>query len=128
MKQFIFGFNEVLEGRLEKIEKDSENKETKIDTDSPEYLKQLTGVLVNIQEPLRNERETEESLKGKTHLDIEIENKVGGNVEQGEEAFKQIASAVSASHDTGFYFFPQKSQQRRDNSEIIQDVRQNPRN
>jgi len=134
LKQFIFGFNEMLEGRLEKIEKDAENKKEKIDTDAPEYLKQLTEVLVNIQEPLKNERETEASLQGKTHLDIEIENKVGGNVEQGEKAFKRIASTVSASHDTGFHFFPQQqiqqlnSHQQRTNSEIIQDIRQNPRN
>ena len=131
LKHFVFGFNEILEGRLEKIEKDSENKKQKLDTDAPGYLKELTKVFVDIQEPIQNEREVKESLAGKTHLDIEIENKFGGNVEQGEQTFNLIASAVSVSHGDNFHFFPQQTQQQStsltddENSDIIRNVQQN---
>lgn len=134
LKQFIFGINEVLEGRGEKIRKEVENRRPLVDSNSPEYMEQVKNLFAYTQITSREEIKAEKSLAGKTHKDIEIESKFGGgSTEQGEKAFKQIAGTVATSHDTGFHFFPQQGQQsnnpqQRTNSEIIQDIRQNPRN
>lgn len=132
LKQFLFGINEILEGRGEKIRKDVENRK-RLDSGSPEYMEQMKNLFVHTQVASREETKIEESLKGKIHKDIETGSKFGsGNTEQGEKAFKGIADTVSTSHDTGFHFFSQKGQQsspqHRTNSEIIQDARQNPQN
>jgi hypothetical protein len=126
LKHYLFGINEILEGRGEKIRRDVENKKRIVDPHSPEYMEQMKNLFVHNQVASREEIKTEKSLEGKTHLDMEIESKFGGNVEQGEEAFNLIAGVVSTSHGSDFHFFPQKEQ--RTNSEIIQDIRQNPRN
>jgi hypothetical protein len=133
LKHFLFGINEILEGRGEKIRKEVENRKPLVDPSSPEYMRQMTSLFVNAHAASRKEVETEKFLEGKTHRDIEIANKFGGgSSEKGEQAFQRIADAVSISHDTGFHFFLQKGQQsnpqQRTNSEIIQDIRQNPRN
>lgn len=134
LKQWLFGVNEILEGRGEKIQQDVENRKQTLNSNSPEYMEQMNKVFANIQGPMQNEGEIRKALEGKTHKDIEIGSKFErGNVEQGEKAFKQIADTVSASHDNSFHFFPQQGQQTDNfqhctNSEIIQDIRQNPRN
>ena len=129
LKQFIFGINEILEGRGEKIRREVENRRPLVEPNSPEYMEQVKKLFAHTQVISQEEIKTEESLVGKTHKDIVIESKFSsGSIEQGEEAFKRIASGVSSSHGSGFHFFPQKGQQQRTNSEIIQDVRQNPRN
>jgi len=88
----------------------------------------------SIQAPLNKERERAKFYEGKTYRDIEISDKFGGNVEQGQEAFNRIAGAVSSSRDDSFHFYPQREQQQStnladdENSDIIRNVRQNRNN
>lgn len=125
LKHLLYGFNEVLEGRGEKLQEDIENMEEELDSNSPEYMEQMGKIFVNIQAPLRDEAEVEKSLSGKTHKDIKIEKKFGGDSEVGKKSFGQLTEEVS---NNDFNFFPQKGQQQRSNSEIIQDVKNNPQN
>jgi len=131
LKQFLFGFNEIFDGNYEKIRKEIANRKRDIEIDSPEYLEKLSQMFADTQTTTHREMEIEKSLRGKTDRDMVIENKFGGNVEQGEEAFKRIAASVGDSHQN-FFFKEQRGQQpipqHRTNSEIIQDIRQNPRN
>ena len=127
----MFGFNEIFDGNYEKIRKEIANRKRDIEIDSPEYLEKLSQMFADTQTTTHREMEIEKSLRGKTDRDMVIENKFGGNVEQGEEAFKRIVASVGDSHQN-FFFKEQKGQQPipqyRTNSEIIQDIRQNPRN
>jgi hypothetical protein len=121
-----------MDGNIEKVRKDMENRKREIEIDSPKYLEQMSKLFANIQVPMYGEREAQKNLEGKTHLDMGFGNRFGsGNTEQGEQVFQQIADTVSTSYG-GFHFYPQKGQQssfqHRTNSEIIQDIRQNPRN
>ncbi|CAI2180216.1 15123_t:CDS:10 [Funneliformis geosporum] len=111
LKHYLFGVNEILEGRGGKILKDAENRERDVEMDSPEYLEQMSRLFTNAHSSMRNEREVGKSLEGKTHTQINIESKFGGgNAEQGEQVFNQISSAVTRSHNS-FRFYPQKEQQ-----------------
>jgi hypothetical protein len=85
----LFGISETLEGHREKIKEDEKNSKKVCDINSPEYAVALCGTFVKMQVPLQNERETSQSLVGKTYRDIETENKFeSGDAERGEEAFK----------------------------------------
>jgi len=133
LRHFLFGINELLEGRGEKIQRDVENEVPTVDTTSPEYMEQMKSLFAHAHVAAKSEKEAEKSLEGKTHRDIEIGSRFGGNVEEGKEAFARISRAVSGSHDAGFNFFPQQGQKSnnprsRTNSEVIRDVRQNSRN
>lgn len=129
LKHLLYGFNEVLEGRGEKLQEDIENMEEELDSNSPEYMEQIGKIFVNIQAPLRDEAEVEKSLKGKSHKDIEIGKKFSGDGKMGEKIFSRLTGSVSSND---FSFFKRKGQlnnpQQITNSEIIQDVKQNPRN
>ena len=129
LKNFLFGVNELLQGKGEKIRRDVDNEQPSVDSNSPEYMEQMKNTFAGFHSAAKKQADIEESLEGKTHRDIEIESRFSsGNIERGKQIFQQIASAVSSSHDTGFHFFPQKGQQQKTNSEIIQDIRQNPQN
>jgi hypothetical protein len=126
----------LLQGKGEKIRRDVENEQPSVDSSSPEYMEQMKNTFVHSHKAAKSQAEIEESLEGKTHKDIEIESKFsGGDVERGKQIFQQISTNVAGSHQN-FYFFPQKEQQSTSsslgsqptNSEIIQDIRQNPRN
>jgi len=113
LKHILFGVNEVLEGRGEKIQRDIENRKREIDPNSTEYMEQLSKVFIHIQAPMYDEKETKRSLENKTHKDIEIRNKFGGNSEQGEEIISRIAGQVYDSYQN-FHHFSQKEQESRD--------------
>jgi hypothetical protein len=149
----LYGFNEVLEGRGEKLQEDIENMKEELDSNSPEYMEQMSKIFVNIQAPMREEAEVEKSLKGKTYKDIEIGKKFGGDSGLGEKTFGQLIEEVS---NNDFKFFPQKTRnpnynpltddpseeflssssaagsfinpQQPTNSQITQDVKNNPQN
>jgi hypothetical protein len=132
LKHYLFGINEILEGRGEKIRKDVENEKPSVDATSPEYMGQMSSLFTNTYTSAKDEIETEKSLKGKTHKDWKVGSKFGGgSVEQGQQAFGQIRQEVASKHGE-FHFFPQKGQlnnpQQLTNSEIVQDVKQNPNN
>lgn len=131
LKHFLFGFNEIFEGRSEKIRKEIENRKRDIEIDSPEYLEKLSQMFADTQPITHRGMELAKSLEGKTDKDIEIENKFAGRVEQGEEAFKRIASSINAGHQD-FHFKEQNNQlsipQWVTNSQIIQEVKDNPQN
>jgi len=65
VKHFIFGINEILEGRGEKIVKDEEGMKRELDPSSPEYMRQMTEIFSHIQAPMQNEQEIEKSMAGK---------------------------------------------------------------
>jgi len=88
-----------------------------------------------MQIPLENERNKYESLKGKTYKDIKVGNNFGGDSEQAEQVFRQMAGQHNYQ---GFNFKPQKDTQtilqeqssnnfqQRPNSVIIRNVEQEP--
>jgi len=109
LKHFLFEINEILEGRGDKFERDITNRKSELDSNSPEYQKAVSDVLTYIQSPLEDARNGYDSLKGKTHKDIDFRNNFGDNSEPAEQAFKRMAG----NHDyQDFHFFPQKNQQQ----------------
>src|SRR6266511_5589759 len=128
LKHCLFGVSEVIERKGEKIIADVINSKETLKPGTPEYARELGNIFTKIQAPLDNKREIELSLKGKTYRDIEIESQFKGSSDKGQEAFERIAK----DHDyQDFHFFPQETQQnlqQHSNSEIIQDVKNNPRN
>src|SRR6185436_4949030 len=70
LKQFIFGINEILEGRGEKIRREVENRRPLVESNSPEYMEQVKKLFAHTQVISQEEIKTEESLVGKTHKDI----------------------------------------------------------
>jgi hypothetical protein len=107
LKNFLFGIDELLEGRGDKVLRDAEKRQpTEV---SPE---QMTSLFAYTQAPAREEAEVKKSLKGKTHRDINIETRFSnGDGERGRQTLQQIASSVAGSHQN-FHFFPQKEQQQ----------------
>jgi len=115
--------SEVLEGRgeefaQERIRQADENIEK---LSKEERTKKFNEAFMSYHEPLRKEQEKAKSLENQTYRDVVIKNNFEGNAERGKAIFQQIiAVGSSVSQSTNF--------QNRTNSEIIQDVRQNPRN
>jgi len=110
LKQYLFGLNEILEGRGGKLLKDAENRKRDVEIGSPEYYKQMSSLFANIQAPMRDEKEIEKALKGKNWREVDIESGFGTNVEGGEKIINQIANQVANKHDS-FHFYPQTQQQ-----------------
>jgi hypothetical protein len=132
LKQFLVEIKNVLEGNSERIIQQTQEylddkDKGKTNPTNPQDTLSLFGL---IQKPLNKNREDAKSYEGRNYQDVEITNKFGGSVEQGKEAFNRITGTNSSSG--GFHFYPQQGQlnnpQQRTNSEIIQDIRQNPRN
>jgi len=131
---FLFEVNEILEGRGDKLERDIANRKWEIDPNSVEYEEAFNKLFTYVGDPLENERNEFENLKGKTQKDITITNNFGGDSKPAEWAFKQMAGK----HDyQGFSFVPQKdtqtilqeqissSFQGRPNSVIVRNIKQN---
>jgi len=134
LKHLLYGFNEVLEGRGEKLQDDIENMEEELDSNSPDYMEQMGKVFAYIQAPMRDEAEIEKSLKDKTHKDIKIGKKFDGDNELGKKTFNQLTGTVS---NDDFCFFPQKSTisgsgdvliSTDDLDKIVQEIKTNPQN
>ncbi|MEG7979219.1 MAG: hypothetical protein NY202_04980 [Mollicutes bacterium UO1] len=95
-------------------------------------------MFTDTQIPLENERNEYARLEGKTYKDIKVGNNFGGNSKIAKKAFEQMAGR----HDyQEFNFITQKDQQSASSSsshptnpqsptnfQIIQDVKNNPRN
>ncbi|CAG8505712.1 12123_t:CDS:1 [Acaulospora colombiana] len=108
LKCILFGFNEILEDRCEKFDKELKNSKQTLNPNSPEYTKELNQMFVNIQGPLRNERDVAESLAGKNYNEIDVDNKFyGGDACKGKEVLNQIAENTSAYYQQNFTYFPQ---------------------
>jgi hypothetical protein len=111
LKKVLLEFNEILEGRGEKIMKEVMNRKETVDVDAPNYAERLNNLFSGVQEPLKKGREREELFKDKKGNEINIESKFGsGNIEQGEQAFNRISQTVSNRND--FSFFKQKGEVR----------------
>ncbi|CAI2185103.1 16572_t:CDS:2 [Funneliformis geosporum] len=103
LKHYLFGINEILEGRGEKIRKDVENEKPSVDATSSEYMGQMSSLFTNTYTSAKDEIETEKSLK-------EVGSKFGsGSVEQGKQFFGQISQEIASRHGE-FHFFPQKGE------------------
>ncbi|CAG8579163.1 17767_t:CDS:2, partial [Racocetra fulgida] len=109
LQHILFGFHEILEGRSEKFDKDLKNSKQTLDHNSPEYAKELTTFFAAFQEPLQNQRDIAESLEGKKHDEINIENKFNGTVEQGQGILEKMANLVRSLPEN-FNFFQQEDQ------------------
>jgi hypothetical protein len=64
----------------------------------------------------------QKNLEGKTYKDVETKSQFAGSHEQGKKIFGQIEGQQSTSSSRS------NNPQQRTNSEIIQDIRQNPLN
>lgn len=128
LKHYLFEINEILEGRGEKIF--NQTKELIKGQDiKPQDALWLAGAS---QKHLSRSDERKNALKGKVWNELKNESKFGsGSNDQGEQAFGRIAGTVADKHKD-FRFYPQEgrlnSPQQRTNSEIIQDVKNNPQN
>jgi hypothetical protein len=126
LKQILFGFNEILEGRGEKIMEDVINRKETTDINAPDYAERLNNIFAGAQPYLAKGREREELLKGKKGHEVEIANRFGGSSEQGEKIFGKISQTVS-SHDD-FHYFKQKDSNPQRIEEEIDEFQQNRRN
>jgi hypothetical protein len=126
LKCFLIEINNVLEGDSEKIvNQTQEYLDDRAKTNQTDF-QDLIKVFGAIQKPLNKNREQAEFLKGKTYKDAEITNKFGGNVDGGREVLNRITETTPNS--SSFHFYSQNNPQQRTNTEIIQDVIQNPQN
>lgn len=117
LKFFLFGFNDVLEGNGEKIQRDVENSADELDSNSPEYMEQMGDVFVNIQVPMENEREIEKTLSKKAHNEWENKSEFeSGKGEEGQLFFQQIYQEIAPKYND-FLFLPQKNQVKKNVSD-----------
>jgi len=129
LRHFLLETNNVIEGNDEKIIKQTqENLDSKKDDANFQSMDNVMKVFSAIQKPLDEKREQGKSFEGKSHTEINVGSKFGGSVESGQRTFDQITSTISSSSRDFHFFSQQNNLQNRTNSEIIQDVRQNPRN
>lgn len=143
LKNNLFGFHEILEGRGEKIMEDVLNRKDRLDVNSPDYAEKLNSFYSALQVPLEKGREQEKLLKNKTYKDIEIEKRFGvGDDEQGKHVFGQISESIEDYQN--FHHFKQQGQQQSASSsvppgspppppsddldKVLWDVKTNPQN
>ncbi|CAG8684183.1 5398_t:CDS:2, partial [Ambispora leptoticha] len=86
LRHFLLGFNEVLEGRGEKLSREKPF----LTRSAEEELEKELKIFASIQAPLENGRFQS--------LDMELTDKFT-NVEQGKGTFEQIAKSVTNKHD-----------------------------
>lgn len=132
LKHFLFEVNEVLEGRGENIVNQTREliKDRELTTD------EALGFFGKLQKPLNKNRERGNLLEGKNWDEAENRNEIGGDFEQGKKTFGQISQGFSSRHAEFDLFSEQKklrgiqsnNPQQRSNSEIIQDIKNNPQN
>ena len=139
LKQILFGINEILEGRGEKIMEDVINRKERTDVNAPDYAERLNNLFSSAQIPLMEGRKQEKELKGKKGNEVDVDKRFGkGNKDKGEEAFKKIAGSVAGGYGD-FHFWKQKDQQSTDSEvdnsphpvdtdEVVQKVKTNPQN
>lgn len=125
LKHFVFEINEVLEGRGEKIVRQTREL---INDGRENDPKDMLKIFSALQEPLNKNREQGNLLAGKTHKDIKIESRFSGSGEMGKEALDRISRGTVSEHDDYHFFSQQNRQLERTNSQIIQDVKDNPQN
>jgi|SRR6185295_20199157 len=133
LKHFLVETNNVIEGKSDKIVSQTQEylDGNPIDLTDPNEVGSLIKVFSSVQGPMDEKREQARLYEGKNYFQVEVENKFdGGNTQQGEQVFNQLAGSV-AGHHKDFSFFSQQGQrsnnsQQRTNFEIIQDVKINP--
>jgi len=129
LKGYLFTINEVLEGRGEEFVNQTREliKDVKLTPqDSLKFFSEL-------QEPLNKNDERGSLLKGKDWNQVENERKLsGGNLEEGEKVLEQISKTTFSNqinfYNSGYYQSSAGNPQQITNSEIILDIKQNPRN
>lgn len=130
LKHFLLEIENVIEGKSEKILGQTEeylNEKKKVNPINPNEMIEIFGA---IQGPLNKNRAKAEALRTKTHVEVENENKLKGNWKEGKKAFNQLAGEVSSHHDD-FSFYQggyHNNPQQYSNSQIIQEVKNNPQN
>jgi hypothetical protein len=122
----LFEINEVLGGKGERFIKQIESK---LDNSRNATPADTLKVFSAFQTPINRNREQGKLLEGKSHKDMKIEsNYDDADDERGEEIFGQINQEIVRKKDN-FNFYPHENQnQTNNNSEIIQDVKNNPQN
>ena len=110
LRHFIFGLNEIFEGNYEKIRNDIANRKREIELDDPKYMDGMMKIFSHTQVSMHKEGKIKKSMEGKNPDEIKFSNFSGGDGEQGQQVFEQIAGSISDSHQD-FYFKDQKTQQ-----------------
>lgn len=137
LKHWLFEVNEVLNGKGERFveEVTKECREHVRKMSNEEYERKMNEAFVAYNPQLNKERGIATSLKDKTYKDVESERRFGGDneKERGERAFDRIAGTVVNHGEFNYYQKGQKGEdsdgnQPPTNSEIVQDVKQNPQN
>jgi vacuolar-type H+-ATPase subunit I/STV1 len=125
LSQCLVNISQVLKGKGEEFVKArrKEVDENIAKMSKEEKEKSFYEAVTAYHEPLDNEDEKAKSLEGQTFRDVNNESKLAGNANRGEEVFKQIKERQQQSSSS----FQPNNPQQRTNSEIIQDIRQNPR-
>jgi len=123
LKHFLLEVNNVIEGSSEKVfEQTKERLDNKYKNDLPSW-EGVMKVFGSIQNPLDEKRDQEELYRSKNYFEVENESKVEGVKEKGEQIYNQLTGSISSSN---FHFFKNDNPQQRSNSEIIQDIKNNP--
>ena len=125
LKHVLFGINEIMEGRSEKIFEDVKNAKREYEVGSSEYSEALNAVFTGTQNPMDKLEEEEKDLEGKDWKQITLKNKFDkGNDERGKQTFSWLAQTVS--NHGNFHFFPQKQQVSINSGKVLTDkIKQN---
>lgn len=150
LKHFLIEINNILEGNDEKIVRESVERNKNVEIDP----KEMVGIFAGFQNPLNKNRWQRKELEGKKWNEIPEEDRLKGDVDLGRQEFERIKRSISISHENfRLRYFGEKRPTRQEssmggiesssspagssiqnnsqqwtNSEIIQDVKDNPQN
>lgn len=128
LKHFLIEINNVLEGNDEKIIRETAERNKNVEIDP----KEMVGMFAGLQNPLNENRRRRKELEGKKWNELSEEDRLKGDADLGRREFERIKRNVSVLHENfRLRYFGEKRPlqlQHLTNSQIILDIKQNPRN
>lgn len=105
LKRLLIEAHGVLEGGGDKfaIEKAQQAHQYVEGMSDEDFQRKMNEAFGSFQAPLQNERGIAESLEGQSYKEVSIDKRIGGNAEQGQEAFGQIANSVTPEYSAFHY-------------------------
>ncbi|KLL01621.1 MAG: hypothetical protein MRERC_12c003 [Mycoplasmataceae bacterium RC_NB112A] len=94
LKHFLIEINNILEGKDEKIIKESRERNKNVEIDP----KEIVGIFAGIQNPLNKNRWQRKELEGKKWNEIPEEDRLKGDVDLGKQEFEKIERSVFIPH------------------------------
>ena len=127
LAECLINVDNVLNGKGEEFRKvrREEVRKNISQMTSEEQERKFYGAITDLQKNLKNEEVWLEAAKNKNPQDVKMENKFFGSADRGKEIFKLIKERQQSTSSSSSQ---SSNPQNRTNAEIIQDIRQNPRN